>query len=247
MHKRLLVNIYDYPEIYDLAFNKFTKFDVELYLNAISQYCVECKKLIDVGCGTSRLAIPLATHGFYVLGLDNNFNMVSYSRRKILSVNTSLIDVLLLDMTFFNFNSKFDVAYISLDTFRHLISLEDVKKHLKSIYLSLRDQGIYIVDMHVVKDDVKAKTLRLRKFWVSNGIQCYWTYTFKINDNTCLGKYKFKLSNGISYIGQYTFKLWYFTEFIEFVSKLGLFDLIDVKLIKCYENICRTLFILKKR
>ena len=67
----------DYAEYYD--FDHDTKFDLEFYL----EYARQCGgPILELACGTGRLAIPIAEAGFEIFGLDLSANMSPFAAQR---------------------------------------------------------------------------------------------------------------------------------------------------------------------
>lgn len=54
--------------------------DVNLYLNIAKQYLVH--SILDLGCATGRIAIPLSKNGYQVTGLDNMKKMIEIAQQR---------------------------------------------------------------------------------------------------------------------------------------------------------------------
>jgi SAM-dependent methyltransferase len=97
--------------------------------------------ILELGCGTGRLAIPLARAGYRVTGLDNSTEMLAFAKHK-LSSQTEIVKerarLLVGDMRRFELDDQFALAVISYNTFMHLDrkgaeeSLRCVRDHLSS-------------------------------------------------------------------------------------------------------------------
>jgi len=68
----------DYAEYYDAYHG--TDFDLQFYLD----FGHQCgSPILELGCGTGRLTIPLAEAGFEVHGVDLSQNMLEICRHKV--------------------------------------------------------------------------------------------------------------------------------------------------------------------
>ncbi len=57
-----------YEDMYQTFINYREEFD--LYKNLLLKH--HCRSMLEVGCGTGRLAAPFSTQGFYYVGLDGS-------------------------------------------------------------------------------------------------------------------------------------------------------------------------------
>ena len=67
---------YDDPYVYEAEYGQY-RGDFNLLLNLIDKGSV-----LDLGCGTGRLAIPLAQKGLEVVGLDASEPMLEFACHK---------------------------------------------------------------------------------------------------------------------------------------------------------------------
>src|SRR5215216_573078 len=76
----VLTNLAEYtlPELYDLENPDFEP-DGSFYL-ALAQQCRGA--VLDLGCGTGRITIPLARQGMSITGLDVVPEMLAYAQSK---------------------------------------------------------------------------------------------------------------------------------------------------------------------
>ena len=73
--------------------------------------------ILELGCGTGRVLIPLAEAGHTVYGLDNAPNMLSFLRQRIppeLEPNIHLINA---DMTNFKIDEQFRLILLPCNTY----------------------------------------------------------------------------------------------------------------------------------
>lgn len=126
------LNGYDY--VSELSSNKRL---VKQVLNSL----VDCKKVLDIGCGTGNLIIMLAKQGKAVYGIDNSQNMLLLAKRKIKSLNIKA-NLGCQDATNLNFkNNSFDaVSCINV-----LFNLENPELAIQEVYRVLSKKGIFVV------------------------------------------------------------------------------------------------------
>lgn len=112
---------------------KFSE-DIPFWLNQAKRYGAP---ILELGCGTGRVAIPLAKAGFSVTGIDLSDSMLSQAQKKAKSENVE-VEWIIGDIRNFDLNKKFQLIIFPLNTICHLYTLEDlegcllcVKKHLK--------------------------------------------------------------------------------------------------------------------
>jgi SAM-dependent methyltransferase len=161
----LVANCYDYPQYYDIALQAYTRLEADFIEAACRKYCpFVARRLLEPACGTGRLITALATRGYQVAGFDLNRPALSYLRRR-LARHGLRAKTFEADMSDFCLDRPVDAAYCTVNTFRHLLTEETARDHLRCIAGSLRSGGIYILGLHMLsltinKEDTERWTQR---------------------------------------------------------------------------------------
>ncbi|HXG21469.1 MAG TPA: class I SAM-dependent methyltransferase [Methylomirabilota bacterium] len=121
--------------------------DVQFYLE-------EAKKtgspVLEIGCGTGRILLPIAQAGVPVVGLDRSGRMLEILRRKLaqLSPDTqSRIELIEGDMRDFSLGRQFDLITIPYRAFLHLLTSKAQRQALACIREHLSDEGRLIFNI----------------------------------------------------------------------------------------------------
>lgn len=147
------VNCYDVPQYWDLAFSDDTELEAEFVVAAAKKYCdFPATRLYEPGCGGGRLVVELASRGFQVTGVDQSATAVEYAR-KTLADRSLDAEIVVGDMREPLAAAEFDLAYCLVNTFRHLLTEEDARQHLESVYKMLRPRGLYVIGLHLLPPD----------------------------------------------------------------------------------------------
>jgi SAM-dependent methyltransferase len=104
--------------------------------------------VLELGCGTGRVLIPVAKSGIEVLGIDTSRKMLAVARTKISALNknvASRITLCLSDMRAFSFAKKFNLIIIPFNTFLTMKTKRDKEKALRRIREHLTDNGLLII------------------------------------------------------------------------------------------------------
>jgi len=145
---------YDYPQYFDMAFRDETRREADFIEAACRKYGVApARRLFEPGCGTGRLVTELAARGYEVTGLDLSEASLNYLRRR-LARRKLCASLTVGDMTDFRPTGKFDAAYSTANTFRHLLSETAARRHLECVARCLRPGGIYVLGFHLLPLDV---------------------------------------------------------------------------------------------
>ena len=144
---------YDAPQYYDLAFRSETRPEADFIEAACRQYCeLPVRHLVEPACGTGRLVTELAARGYRVAGFDLSEPALAYLRRR-LARRKLQATVFRADMADFSLTRPADAAYNTFDSFRHLLTEQDARRHLQCVADNLRPGGIYILGFHLLPPD----------------------------------------------------------------------------------------------
>ena len=105
--------------------------------------------LLEIGCGTGRLLLPLAEAGHTLTGIDLSGVALETANIKIEANGlTDQISLQQADMRDFDLTQKnFGLVLVTLNTFMHLHTIDDQLATLKSINRHLRSDGLLIIDL----------------------------------------------------------------------------------------------------
>jgi SAM-dependent methyltransferase len=146
----LVANWYDYPQYYDIAFQANTRLETDFIEAACRKYCpFNARRFLEPACGSGRLVIELAARGYQVIGFDLSQPALGYLRRR-LARRQLRAETFAAELSNFRLSRPVDTAYCIVNTFRHLLTEQAARAHLKSIARSLRPGGIYILGMDLL-------------------------------------------------------------------------------------------------
>lgn len=101
---------------------------------------------LELGVGTGRIALPLASRGLRVTGLDASGAMLERLRAKIVGER---VEPVLAAMQAFALPDRFTLAYCVSNTFLQLTTREDQQACLTEVANHLRPGGAFVVDAWV--------------------------------------------------------------------------------------------------
>jgi len=106
------------------------------------------KTILDCSCGNGLQAISLAKQGYIVDGGDISENMLKkaaeFAKEENININFRQADFRELEKIFFD---KYDCVLSWGNAIPHLMTEEDIKKAVSSIYRRLNENGIAIIEM----------------------------------------------------------------------------------------------------
>ena len=141
--------VYQYPFYYSIGYRWNTKTEcdfIEACLKAHGR--AGAKRLLDIGCGAGRHLTTLAKRGYQMTGVDLSPEMVAFvqeqAQQSQLPITASVADLRHLTIT-----GTFDAAYCFMDTFRFLLTNEEIVAHLRAVAARLAPGGLYLTDFWV--------------------------------------------------------------------------------------------------
>jgi len=102
--------------------------------------------VLELGCGTGRVLIPLAQVCPSTFGLDNDADMLAFLRRSLPSTLRSRVNVWLADLAAFHLEARFSLIVLPCNTFSTL-SKEKRQKMLVVVHRHLEAGGVFAASM----------------------------------------------------------------------------------------------------
>jgi SAM-dependent methyltransferase len=133
-----------YACFYDLDFGQ-----VDDDLLMIQQFAMRCgSPVLELACGTGRVLLPLARQGHQVTGVDISPQMLDIARRKVAAENLDdRITLVHQDMRELDLDTKFNLAFIAINSFSHLLTTDDQLAALARIRQHLNPGGLLLLDL----------------------------------------------------------------------------------------------------
>lgn len=135
--------------LYDLDPREITKDDIAFYRAKAREIG---GSVLELGCGTGRVTLPLAEDGREVWGLDLSETMLAQLREKLERLPAAVptrLHIVHGDMANFELGRKFDLIIAPFRAFQALAEKSDQKQCLKCIKAHLSENGWFV--MHVFK------------------------------------------------------------------------------------------------
>ncbi len=106
--------------------------------------------VLEVGCGTGRVLIPLARSGIEIVGLDLSPHMLAVCWQSLAEEPTevqSRVQLVEGDMRNFDLGRKFALVTLPFRPFQHLTTVEDQLACLRTIHRHLAPDGKLVLDL----------------------------------------------------------------------------------------------------
>src|SRR3989338_8696537 len=131
--------------LYDLS-SKNKKDDILFYLRYAKAAGGE---VLELGCGTGRVSIPLIEQGVKVTAIDSSQNMIRVLREKVRNLeNRKYIKIIRGDLTKIKLNKKFNLIIMPFRVFQCLSNVNEQQEALSNIKRHLTPNGLLIFDIY---------------------------------------------------------------------------------------------------
>ena len=115
----------------------------------IEQFCERCgSPILELGCGTGRLLLPLARRGLRLTGVDSSPAMLRQAQCKLREEGLEKrVTLLEQDMRALRLKDSFNLAFCVLNSFLHLLTLDDQLAALGGVFRCLNPGGLVLLDV----------------------------------------------------------------------------------------------------
>jgi SAM-dependent methyltransferase len=133
-----------YARTYDVSVSDWPG-EIDFYRALAAEARAKGGKVLELGCGTGRVAIRLARDGVEVVGLDLSGAMLAVAREK--SAGIGSLGWIEGDMRAFELGETFHLAIIPGHGFQNLLTAEDQRACLESARRHLAPGGLLVVHL----------------------------------------------------------------------------------------------------
>ncbi len=128
-------------DVYEMMYDSFINYEEEYRLYSEKLSAHRCTSVVEIGCGTGRLAEKFIGNGWNYTGLDLSENMLNKAKAR--NFNGRFIEA---DMRNFDLDSETDACIITGRTISYLLANQDVAELFKSLHANLIEGGIICFD-----------------------------------------------------------------------------------------------------
>lgn len=137
---------YEDPDYYEKNYARRTD-DVEFYVELAQK---TRGPVLEYGCGTGRITLPMARAGATVLGVDQSAPMLARLKQRLAEAPAELrerVRVRAGDMRRLKLRERFALVICPFNTFLHLYEREDVEQFLARVREHLAPGGRLVIDV----------------------------------------------------------------------------------------------------
>jgi SAM-dependent methyltransferase len=133
-----------YARFYDLDLQGM---DEDLPL--LEGMAVRCgSPILELACGTGRALLPLAARGFQITGVDVSPAMLAVARSRVQAAGLEdRVRLVQQDMRELNLEGRFNLAFALVNSFSHMLTIDDQLAALSAVRRHLEPGGILILDL----------------------------------------------------------------------------------------------------
>lgn len=133
---------------YDLSM----EVDYEEWVNYLLALCNNQqhvpRSIVDLGCGTGNLTLPLAKRGYKMTGVDLSPEMVEIARTKAAEAGLET-EFFVEDLRdFYRPEGEFDTVISGCDVLNYLLTESDLKRAFNAVYRLLLPGGWWLFDLN---------------------------------------------------------------------------------------------------
>jgi SAM-dependent methyltransferase len=140
--------IYDaFARVYDLQHSTFAD-DLPLYAQ-LARSLPEDQAILELGCGSGRVMLPLARAGRRIVGVDESPEMLARARQHLAALGTAAAASVLIeaDARTLALEDRFGMVIIALNTFLHNRTRADQIATLSAARRHLLPGGRLVIDL----------------------------------------------------------------------------------------------------
>jgi len=184
-----------FAEVYDSIMpDKFYTDYYGFIVEVLKRSALQPKSVLELACGTGKLARILLDKGFNIEGLDSSEHMLEVAKKKGLKVHHA-------NMVNFEMRRKFDLTLCVFDSLNYIQEQSELLRCFNSVRSHLDTEGLFIFDMNssykinkiIPRNPVKAQYFKvgdIELVWLNSHQQDTWIAELIFFERTRDGKYR---------------------------------------------------------
>lgn len=140
------------------------------------------KTIVDLGCGTGSLAIPLAQSGLQVTGIDLSEDMLAVANNKSHTISAAAVTWVQQDMREWELHEQVDAAVSFCDCLNYILEEAGIVQAFRQTFKGLKAGGLFIFDVHT--PGLLITYAETQPFFMNEEDMAY-IWTSELEDETC--------------------------------------------------------------
>ncbi len=142
-------SVYQYPRYYAIGYQWNTEAECNFLEACLAKHGGrEPTAVLDIGCGAGRHLLELAKRGHKATGFDLRPEMVAFVQAEAKKAKLP-VAVSVGDLRRMSLRGSYGLAYCLMDTFRFLLTNEEIVQHLTTVAAHLQPGGLYVTDFWI--------------------------------------------------------------------------------------------------
>lgn len=137
-------DFYDNPQLYDLEYDSMVE-DL-LYYSGLAR---DVPRLLELGCGTGRLTLPMARTGAEIVAVDRAQPMLHRLHQRLERSPSLRVTLRRADMRQLDLGERFPLVVLGFNAVHHMQSAEELHGLLARVAAHLAPGGRFALDMIV--------------------------------------------------------------------------------------------------
>lgn len=134
---------YNSPKLYDAESDIICE-DIEFWKKVIENNTPQ--SLLEIGCGTGRIAKAIITEKINYTGIDLSENFLKYFRDTLSEHTKKHIKLIEGDARLYKFDEKFDLIILPINFISHIHNNQELEQLFKNLRSALSKNGRIIID-----------------------------------------------------------------------------------------------------
>lgn len=173
----------DFAQVYDKLQDADYEAFVDYYEKIFEKLGKKPELVLDIGCGTGNITLPMARRGYEMIGLDLSCEMLNIAREKAMEEGLEIL-FLNQDMCEMELYGTVDAMVCALDGLNYVTDINDLEKFFKLANNYLNPGGVLIFDLNT---EYKLREILGGNTYVSEeeGIYYVWQSEFCEETKVC--------------------------------------------------------------